>query len=44
MIRRSNLKLSVYVIQYGLSPAQASEGQLALLAVKEWCLSVRGDS
>ena len=39
MSRRSDVKLRVYVVQPGLSRAQASEGQLALLAVTERFLS-----
>jgi len=39
MSRRADVKLKVYVVQPGLSRAQASEGQLALLAVTERFLS-----
>lgn len=39
MSRRSDVKLKVYVVQPGLSRAQASEGQLTLLAVTERFLS-----
>ena len=39
MSRRSDVKLKVYVVQPGLSRAQASHGQLMLLAVTERFLS-----
>ncbi|MES2838853.1 MAG: DEAD/DEAH box helicase family protein [Pseudomonadota bacterium] len=39
MSRRSDVKLKVYVVQPGLSQAQASDGQLTLLAVTERFLS-----
>jgi len=39
MSRRSDVKLKVYVVQPGLSKAQASHGQLMLLAVTERFLS-----
>ena len=39
MSRRSEVKLKVYVVQPGLSKAQASHGQLMLLAVTERFLS-----
>jgi superfamily II DNA or RNA helicase len=39
MSRRSDVKLRVYLVQPGLSKAQASEGQLMLLAVTERYLS-----
>ncbi|MGC1176165.1 DEAD/DEAH box helicase [Polaromonas sp.] len=39
MSRRSDVRLSVYVVQPGLSKAQASHGQLMLLAVTERFLS-----
>ena len=39
MSRRSDVKLKVYVVQPGLSKAQASDGQLMLLAVTERFLS-----